>query len=77
MVCDATGRDTICSVEPRLPQRELCDNLDNDCDGDVDEEVDSDGDGVFECAGEDLCMDSQFLQIEISGIKPNHYIAVP
>lgn len=44
-VC-ANGRDTCL---PGLPSAELCDGLDNDCNGAVDDS-DSDGDGVGDCA---------------------------
>ena len=35
LTCDANG-DSICSAIPGNPSPELCDGLDNDCDGDVD-----------------------------------------
>ena len=36
--CSADGKVTECSVLPGDPSKELCDNLDNDCDGDADED---------------------------------------
>lgn len=39
-VCDASGLRLVCSAEPRLPQMELCNDEDDDCDGMVDNRVD-------------------------------------
>ncbi|MBI2378339.1 MAG: putative metal-binding motif-containing protein [Deltaproteobacteria bacterium] len=39
-------------VDQQLPDLEVCDDRDNDCDGDTDEGFDADQDGVSECAGD-------------------------
>ncbi len=44
-VCKADGSSSTCSIQPGLPQTEICDNLDNDCNGATDEGCDDDGDG--------------------------------
>lgn len=37
LICTGDGLDTVCSVEPLQPGTELCDAIDNDCDGETDE----------------------------------------
>jgi len=37
VVCSEDGRNSICSAEEAEPTVELCDNLDNDCNGEIDE----------------------------------------
>ncbi len=44
-VCKADGSSSTCSIQPGPPQAEICDNLDNDCNGATDEGCDDDGDG--------------------------------
>ena len=39
-ICEDDGSGSRCSVTPGLPESEVCDELDNDCDGETDEGVD-------------------------------------
>jgi len=59
-VCTADGSATECNATPNAPTTEICDALDNDCDGDIDEDFDLGAAcsvGVGECtnAGEQVC----------------------
>jgi hypothetical protein len=48
LVCSANGYNTICDAVPGVPEPEICDGIDNDCNGEVDD-GDSDGDGIEDC----------------------------
>jgi len=78
LVCTADGLNTTCSVSPTEPQNEICDGLDNDCDGDVDEENPGGGapcsmgeqgvcdTGLIECiGGAPACVQIQGAEAEI------------
>src|SRR3989304_804962 len=47
-ICASDGLSTVCNATPGTQSMEVCDNIDNDCDGAVDEE-DADGDGARDC----------------------------
>lgn len=63
--CDSLSHELVCSQTPSEPVAEVCNNVDDDCDGRVDEEILTVGDGctigrgicrsqgVFACDGED------------------------
>ena len=48
-VCSTAGDATICSAQPGTPAAEICDGLDNNCDGQIDDGLswDEDGDGHY------------------------------
>ncbi|HEU4401976.1 MAG TPA: putative metal-binding motif-containing protein [Candidatus Polarisedimenticolia bacterium] len=56
MVCSADGLTTVCSAVPGTPGIEVCNFVDDDCDGLVDEGFDQDNDGYTSCGGD--CADT-------------------
>ena len=56
IVCDASGTGTVCSVEAGTPSTEVCNGIDDNCDGVVDEGFDQDNDGYTSCGGD--CADT-------------------
>ena len=53
------------SCDAKVPEAEICDGKDNDCDGDVDETfADSDGDGLADCLTDDADGDGVKNQVD-------------
>jgi hypothetical protein len=56
-VCSANGLGTVCNAVPGTPGTEICNDIDDDCDGEIDEGgiciVDTDNDGIED--SEDDC----------------------
>ncbi len=51
-VCTADGSGTQCGAVPGAPQAEVCNLIDDDCDGPIDEGFDQDLDGFTSCGGD-------------------------
>jgi YD repeat-containing protein len=49
LVCLTDGTGTVCDGVPTAPQPEVCDGLDNNCDGTPDDGFDADADTVADC----------------------------
>jgi len=56
VICSASGTGTTCSAVPGPPQPEVCNFVDDDCNGVVDNGFDQDGDGYTTCGGD--CADN-------------------
>ena len=55
LVC-VSADEAACDAIPSEPSAELCDFIDNDCDGSIDEDFDGDGDGAAACEICDGCV---------------------
>jgi outer membrane protein assembly factor BamB len=77
MECSADGSQTQCNAIPGNPETEVCDNLDNNCDGVIDEEdaqgciiyyKDKDNDG-YGVDGDSKCLCSPDIQEKYTAIR--------
>lgn len=75
-ICDPTGSGVICSVAPGSPTSEICDGLDNDCDGIIDNGYDvgapcSEGIGTCTNYGTKVCtVDGTGTECSVSAGAP-------
>ncbi|MBK07790.1 MAG: hypothetical protein CL932_23855, partial [Deltaproteobacteria bacterium] len=72
-VCNSAKNGTVCDAKPGTPQKEVCDNKDNDCDGQVDEDWDKKGQscsvGVGACnrKGQWVCKNTNVVCSVVAG----------
>jgi len=60
IVCSTDGKSVVCNAQPKKPSPELCDQKDNDCDGQIDEtftlgKACTSGQGECKRAGKTIC----------------------
>ncbi|HOH76499.1 MAG TPA: MopE-related protein, partial [Myxococcota bacterium] len=69
--CTADLSDVECSANPGTPVAELCDGLDNDCDGSIDEDWTNKGTACQEGVGECLANGVIVCTADLSGVECN------